>query len=72
MWKTHGSSIPGSDEIWFAAIGPDTKALGEINSKEQIFQNQFAASLSGFLGLNIRSDSNPIGPRIKSLMDKND
>ena len=26
-WKSHGASIPGSDLVWVAVMGPDTEAL---------------------------------------------
>ena len=28
-WKEHGDDVEGSSEIWIAALGPDTPALGE-------------------------------------------
>lgn len=69
-WKFHGKSYLGSDQIWFAAIGPDTKPLGEINNIEQNYQNQFAASLVGFLGFKLKLDEHATGKRIYSVMDK--
>ncbi len=50
-WRHHGSKISGTDQIWVAVIGPDTPALGMITSEQQLYQNQVAATLAKFLGL---------------------
>jgi len=50
-WTSHGSDVPGASEIWFAVIGPKIKALGEMKTSQQIFQEQLAqtaAMLTGF------------------------
>ena len=50
-WTSHGSDIQGASEIWFAVIGPKVKALGEMKTSQQIFQEQLAqtaAMLTGF------------------------
>ena len=50
-WKHHGKKIEHADEIWFAIIGPDTPATGEVKTESQYYQNQIAKTLSNFLGL---------------------
>lgn len=50
-WKHHGIKIPEADQIWFAVMGPDTKPLGEVKEDMQLYQNQMAKTLAGFLGL---------------------
>lgn len=50
-WRSHGITTVGSDEIWFAVIGPDTPALGEIKSEGQYYQNQLAKTAAVFLGI---------------------
>jgi hypothetical protein len=63
-WKHHGEKFPESDQIWFAVIGPDTPALGEIREPMQLYQNQFAKTLAGFLGLKFDAQENagePVG-----------
>lgn len=47
-WTSHGSGTKGSNEIWFAAIGPSAK-LFESGSK--IYQAQFAATIMKALGM---------------------
>ena len=48
-WRSHGSSIKGTDQIWAAAIGPKTSALGLV--KGQFYQNQIARTVVEALGL---------------------
>jgi len=50
-WKSHGNIIKGSNEIWVAVLGPDTPALGEGQNTPLILQNQFAATIAAFFGL---------------------
>ena len=50
QWKSHGAQVPGSDQIWLAAIGPDTPARSPAPAG-QLYQNQLAATLAQLLGL---------------------
>jgi hypothetical protein len=50
-WRHHGKKMPDADQIWFAFLGPDTKALGEIKTEQQLYQNQIAKTLASFLNL---------------------
>ena len=50
-WKSHGNKIDGADEIWIAAIGPDTSPSGG-NNKGQFFQDQVFATVAELLGIN--------------------
>jgi hypothetical protein len=50
-WKHHGEKIAEADQVWFAVIGPDTRPLGEVKEVMQLYQNQTAKTLAGFLGL---------------------
>lgn len=49
-WKSHSVNTPNSDEIWIAAIGPDTPALGEIKKEGQFYAMQVARTLVELLG----------------------
>lgn len=49
-WQGHGADVPGADQIWLAALGPDTPALGEAHAG-QLYQNQVAATLAQLLGV---------------------
>jgi len=50
-WRSHGTKIKGSDEIWIAILGPDSPALGELTSPGQLYQNQLAQTVARLLGL---------------------
>lgn len=56
QWKDHGSEIEGADEIWFAAIGPGIRPLGEIRQPEQLYQAQLAQTIAGLLGLTFTAE----------------
>lgn len=49
-WKNHGRTTSGSEHIWFAALGPDTPALGERAHTAPFTLGQVAATLASFLG----------------------
>lgn len=54
LWTAHGRSIPESSETWFAVMGPDTKAKGEIKNEAQYHQQQLAQSITRFLGIKFK------------------
>ncbi|NJK97152.1 MAG: LTA synthase family protein [Bacteroidales bacterium] len=68
-WKSHGIKIPHSDETWFAVMGPDTPAKGEIKTAGQIYNSQYASTLAGFLGFNY-SNVKPVGAKIAEVLSK--
>jgi arylsulfatase A-like enzyme len=62
-WAEHDITIPGSDDIWLAVIGPDTPDRGEITDPGTFYQGQVAATLLQFLGLDMRAaDVAALGP----------
>jgi len=68
-WKHHGSKMPECDQIWIAAIGPDTEALGEMKNNNQLYQNQIAKTLASFLGLDYVNEPKP-GEVISTVIKK--
>ena len=50
-WAEHDITIPGSDDIWLAVIGPDTPDLGEVREAGTLCQGQVAATMLQLLGL---------------------
>jgi hypothetical protein len=54
QWGEHNRKLRGSAEIWMAAIGPDTPALGEVAEPMQLWQKQFAQTATHLLGLQFR------------------
>ncbi len=43
-----------SNQIWIAAMGPDSKALGEVKTKRQLYQRQIATTIASLLGLDFK------------------
>jgi bisphosphoglycerate-independent phosphoglycerate mutase (AlkP superfamily) len=67
-WKHHGIKIKDADQIWFAVLGPDTPALGEVKEEMQLYQNQLAKTLAGFLGLDFTTSAKP-GEAVTHMMN---
>ncbi len=65
-WTSHGSDITGAHEIWFATMGPDTPAKGEVKSEMQIFQKQFGQTIASLLGLKFIAD-HPVTDAIREV-----
>jgi hypothetical protein len=55
QWKQHGVEEKGSENIWIAVMGPDTKAQGERTSVPTVTQAQIAATVAALLGKDFRS-----------------
>lgn len=68
-WNSHYKTIPHSNEIWFAALGPDIKPLGEVTVKEQLYQKQFATTIAAILGFNFTA-AYPLGQKVQSILAK--
>ncbi|WP_394990633.1 phosphoglyceromutase [Emticicia sp.] len=72
QWTSHGQRVSDCYQIWIAAIGPDTKPLGEVKTEGQLFQNQVArtaAKLLGFDFLNAStSEKKTTGEVIESML----
>jgi hypothetical protein len=69
-WKRHGRFTPGSYQTWFAVIGPDTPAMGEIKLPGKHYQKQIAKTAAAFLGLkyeNIHSVGDVIKTALPSM-----
>ena len=66
QWTSHGSNIPGANEIWFAVMGPDTPAKGEMKNEMQLYQKQFAQTFASLLGLQFTAD-HPVADGISGV-----
>jgi|GEM_PF-3006991 len=62
----YGAAIPHSNKIWFAIMGPGISPLGEMKVNANLYQNQFAPTMTHLLGLQYQSPQ-PIGARIENL-----
>ena len=67
-WRDHGTGQPGSDAIWLAVIGPDTKPLGERHDVPDITQSQVAATLAAFVGQNLISFRPQAAPPLHEVL----
>jgi hypothetical protein len=61
-WTDHGEKIEDAGQIWIAALGPDTKPEGEINTKGVLYQEQLAATFARILGLTFSANHPVAGP----------
>jgi len=68
-WEEHGTDVEGSNQIWFAVIGPDTAPLGEIRSQGQCYQDQIAATVAAFLGVEYDGEGKA-GPAIDAVIGR--
>jgi hypothetical protein len=49
-WKEHGVDQKGSENVWIAVLGPDTRPLGERSAVPIVTQAQIAATVAALLG----------------------
>lgn len=61
-WRHHGSKIEDAGQIWIAAIGFDTKAMGEVTGGEVLYQQQLAATFAKLLGLTFTANHSVAAP----------
>lgn len=66
-WTSHGSSIEHANETYLMVMGPDTPALGEIKTKEQIYQDQIAQTAARLLGFTFTAN-HPVGEPVKTVI----
>jgi len=60
-WRHHQADVPGSDDVWFAAMGPGIHPLGERAAGRHT-QGQLAATIAERLGFDwraVRADAAP-------------
>ncbi|HEX8426663.1 sulfatase-like hydrolase/transferase [Hymenobacter sp.] len=67
-WRDHGAKVPGADQIWMAAIGPDTAPTGEARTG-QLYQNQVAATVAQLLGVPY-APATPAGAAVGAILGK--
>lgn len=66
-WQRHRLLATGSRHIWFAVLGPDTPAFGEIKFKSKIYQNQAAKTIAAFLGLLYHNEKS-VGEVVQTML----
>ncbi|WP_308366970.1 MULTISPECIES: alkaline phosphatase family protein [unclassified Microbulbifer] len=60
--------IAGADEIWFAALGPDIRKIGEVSGGKALYQNQVAATALTLLEKRPGDFDNNIGPAMEVIL----
>lgn len=66
-WQHHGKDIEDAHEIWLAVMGPDTKPIGEVKSKQQHFQMQLAATMASLFGYRFTAN-HPVADPISDVL----
>lgn len=68
-WTSHGEKIADAGQIWIAAIGADTKHLGEVTNTDTLYQAQLATTFSALLGFDFKPDHPTMQP-IQQIISK--
>ncbi|MCC2617774.1 alkaline phosphatase family protein [Aestuariibacter halophilus] len=66
--KRFSQGIPGSDQVWLAAIGPDIKARGLITTDTPATLSQVPATALTLLGINPHDYNPAVAPPIQELL----
>lgn len=66
-WRDHNRHVDGADQIWLAAIGPDTSPLGEVRQPGQLYQQQIAQTIAQLVGCNFQP-GHVVAPAMASLI----
>jgi hypothetical protein len=67
LWKSHKALVPGSGQIWFAVIGPDTPSFGEMKTSGKYYQKQVAKTIAAFLGEDYQN-IDPVGDVVQTML----
>jgi len=67
-WHDHGVDQKGSDSIWIAVIGPDTKPLGERHDVPLATQSQIAATIAALVGENFQLFNPKAAPALREVL----
>lgn len=66
-WQEHDETIPGSEAIWLAAIGPDTPPAGD-KVPVTVHQGDIAATIVELLGLDPHAFNPTAGPPLPGVL----
>ena len=67
--KAFPNGIIGSENIWFAAMGPGVRARGEIKTTQEVKQNQIAATALTLLGEDPKAFNSTAGSVIQEVFE---
>jgi hypothetical protein len=66
-WPHHNAQTEGAQYIWLAVVSPDIAMRGEWANTETIFQNQIAATMCRFLGIDFNRKYPSAGRPVRQL-----
>jgi hypothetical protein len=69
-WKHHDWNVEGAQNVWIAALGPDTPALGERRNVSPVTQSQIAATVAALLGRDWKAENPAAGPPIADALGR--
>lgn len=68
-WRDHGADVKNSEQTWFAVIGPDTQASGEIKTQTITYHKQLAQTMAQLLGFDFKANAgHEVGDAIKTVI----
>ncbi len=68
QWRDHGVDQKGSDAIWIAVIGPDTRPLGERQTSAAVTQSQIASTIAALVGEDFQSSNPKAAPPLRDVL----
>ena len=70
-WRDHGKETPHSEQTWFAVLGPDTPASGEMKLTVTTYHKQLAQTIAQLLGFDFKAAAgHEVGDAIGSVIGK--
>ena len=66
-WTDHGRKVPAAEQIWMAAMGPDTEPLG-IRTSTPATLSQLAATIAAAVGEDFTSSSKQVAPPLPGVV----
>jgi len=69
-WAEHDQTIPGSESVWVAVIGPDTPALGDQVPAGTVHQGDVAATILQLFGIDPQEFSREAGPPLPGIIEE--
>ncbi|HTT65198.1 MAG TPA: twin-arginine translocation signal domain-containing protein [Bryobacteraceae bacterium] len=67
-WHSHGEDVKGAEQIWIAAIGPDTPHRGEAANINTYYQRDIAPTALELLGLGAAGYPGMLGKPIDAVL----
>ena len=67
-WKHHDWNVAGAEDMWIAALGPDTPALGARENVPRVTQSQIAATAAALLGKDWTAANSKAAPPLPDML----